>query len=66
MRTGRGFGAYHAVTGFAALPAAVMFGALYQLMGAGTAFWFSAAAMAVAVAAWVGLTGELRSQRQEL
>jgi MFS family permease len=54
-RTGRGFGAYHAVTGLAALPAAVGFGALYQHAGAATALWVSAAAMVVAVLLWLAV-----------
>jgi len=52
-RTGRGFGAYHAVTGFAALPAAVGFGELYQHAGASVALWASAATMIVAVLLWL-------------
>ncbi len=53
VRTGRGFGAYHGVTGLAALPAAAGFGALYQYAGAGTALWTSAAAMLVATIVWL-------------
>jgi MFS family permease len=52
-RTGRGFGAYHAVTGFAALPAAVGFGELYQHAGPPVALWVSAATMIVAVLFWL-------------
>jgi len=52
-RTGRGFGAYHAVTGLAALPAAVGFGVLYQHAGAPVALRVSAATMVVAVLFWL-------------
>lgn len=54
-RTGRAFGAYHAVTGLAALPAGVLFGWIYQHHGGGTALWVSAAAMGVALIAWAVL-----------
>lgn len=54
VRTGRGFGAYHAVTGLAALPAGLAFGELYQRMSGHAAAWASAGAMAVAVLVWVG------------
>jgi MFS family permease len=40
---GRGFGAYHLTVGLAALPASVVFGRLYQSLGAGTAFLTGAA-----------------------
>lgn len=52
-RTGRGFGAYHAVTGLAALPAALLFGALYQHLGAGVALSCSAAGMLLATLCWL-------------
>jgi len=52
-RTGRGFGAYHAVTGLAALPAATGFGALYQGLGGGTAALASAAGMVIATLVWL-------------
>lgn len=54
-RTGRAFGAYHAVTGIAALPAGLLFGWMYQHHGGGTALWVSAAAMGVALVAWVAI-----------
>lgn len=54
-RTGRGFGAYHAVTGLAALPAAAGFGALYQAAGGGAALLTSAAGMILATFAWLAL-----------
>ena len=57
-RTGRAFGAYHAVTGVAALPAGLLFGWMYQHHGGGTALWVSAAAMGIALVAWVLLRVE--------
>src|SRR4051812_21425835 len=53
VRTGRGFGAYHAVTGVAALPAGLLFGALYQSAGGRTALWSSAGGMLAAVLCWL-------------
>jgi MFS family permease len=47
---GRGFGAYHALTGVAALVGAVALGAVYQRWGAVTAFAVSAAAGAALAA----------------
>ena len=55
-RTGRGFGAYHALTGLAALPAALVFGELYQRAGPATALAASAGAVIVATAAWVAVS----------
>jgi len=52
VRTGRGFGGYHAVTGLAALPAAVFFGAVYQWKGGPLALGISALAVLVAAGAW--------------
>ena len=52
-RTGRGFGAYHAVTGLAALPAALGFGFLYQLQGGSMALRASAGGMLLASAWWL-------------
>jgi MFS family permease len=42
--SGRAFGGYHALTGLAALPAALAFGGLYQKVGAGAALTASAVA----------------------
>jgi MFS family permease len=53
VRTGRGFGLYHALTGAAALPAGLLFGWLYQTAGGPVALVGSAAGMAVGVAAWL-------------
>jgi len=57
-RTGRGFGAYHALTGLAALPAALLFGELYQRLGAAAALTTSAGAVIVATAGWVAVSPE--------
>jgi len=54
-RTGHGFGAYHAVTGLAALPAALGFGLVYQYGGGGPALWTSAVGMLLATAVWLGV-----------
>ena len=56
VRTGRAFGAYHALTGFAALPAGLLFGGLYQSLGARAALWASSAGMLVAVLLWLGVS----------
>jgi MFS family permease len=56
VRTGRGFGIYHALTGGAALPAGLLFGALYQSVNGAAALWGSAAGMMVAVLAWLLVT----------
>jgi MFS family permease len=53
VRTGRGFGLYHALTGAAALPAGFLFGELYKTGGGPAALWASAGAMTVAVCAWL-------------
>jgi MFS family permease len=53
VRTGRGFGLYHALTGAAALPAGLLFGAIYQVASGPAALLASAAGMALAVAAWL-------------
>jgi hypothetical protein len=53
VRTGRGFGIYHALTGVAALPAGIVFGTLYQSAGGRMALWASAAGMLAAVFLWI-------------
>jgi MFS family permease len=53
VRTGRGFGVYHALTGVAALPAGLIFGALYQSASGRAALWASAAGMVAAVLLWL-------------
>jgi len=55
-RTGRGFGAYHALTGLAALPAALVFGELYQRAGPAMALAASAGAVIMATAAWLAVS----------
>lgn len=56
VRTGRGFGSYHALIGIAALPAGLAFGALYQRLGGGSALRASAAGMVLAVGLWLIVT----------
>jgi MFS family permease len=56
VRTGRGFGIYHALVGLTALPGGLAFGALYQRAGGTTALWASAAGMVVAVCLWLVVT----------
>jgi MFS family permease len=53
VRTGRGFGLYHALTGAAALPAGLLFGAIYQMASGPAALLASATGMTLAVAAWL-------------
>ncbi len=53
VRTGRGFGSYHALAGAAALPAGLIFGAVYQSVSGRAALWASAAGMALAVIVWL-------------
>ncbi|MEP6688823.1 MAG: MFS transporter [Gemmatimonadales bacterium] len=62
VRTGRGFGLYHALTGAAALPAGLLFGAVYQTVGGPTALRVSAAGMAVAVAGWLVVSPRTRER----
>ena len=56
VRTGRGFGSYHALVGATALPAGLIFGWLYQSSGGRTALWGSAAGMALAVVVWLSVS----------
>jgi MFS family permease len=56
VRTGRGFGVYHALTGLAALPAGLAFGAFYQFRGGPGALAASATGMALATGAWLVVT----------
>ena len=53
LRTGRGFGSYHALVGAAALPAGLGFGALYQSGSGPAALWASGAGMLLAVIIWL-------------
>ena len=59
---GSGFGAYSAITGLAALPAALLFGWVYETRGGGAAMMASALATVAAAGAWV-LTA--RSEKRE-
>jgi MFS family permease len=52
-RMGSSFGGYHALTGLAALPAALMFGALYEHAGAERALLASLVLTLAAVAWWL-------------
>jgi hypothetical protein len=56
VRTGERFGVYHALTGLAALPAGLLFGALYQSASGPAALWASAGGMVFAVIAWVSVS----------
>jgi hypothetical protein len=56
VRTGRGFGSYHALIGVAALPAGVAFGAVYQRLGGPRALGASAVGMVLAVGLWLIVT----------
>jgi MFS family permease len=49
-RRGGAFGAYHFVIGMAALPASLMFGVIWQRLGAATAFLFGGGLALVAAA----------------
>jgi MFS family permease len=60
-RTGRGFGVYHALTGLAALPAGLIFGALYQSVGGGAALWASAGGTLAAVVVWLMVSPRIGS-----
>jgi MFS family permease len=53
VRTGRGFGSYHAMVGAAALPAGIIFGWVYQSASGQTALWASAGGMMLAVILWL-------------
>jgi MFS family permease len=61
VRSGRGFGAYHALTGFAALPAGLIFGGLYQSLGASVALHASAFAIIAVVLLWAMVVFRPRS-----
>jgi MFS family permease len=62
-RTGRGFGAYHAAVGFAALPASLLFGAVYQIKGGAVALRLSALLLAVTAATWALSARSAASER---
>jgi MFS family permease len=62
VRTGRGFGVYHALTGLAALPAGLAFGAIYQNRGGGQALLASAIGVGVATVVWLAVTGRITAE----
>lgn len=65
-RTGRGFGGYHAVSGLAALPAALGFGLIYERAGGRPALVASAVGISAALVAWMVVArGADRLRRQE-
>src|SRR5206468_12839351 len=53
VRTGRGFGNYQGLSGLAALPAGLGFGAVYASAGGPAALLGSAALLALAVPVWL-------------
>ena len=57
-RTGSGFGAFNAVTGLAALPAATLFGVAYQSLGGSRALLLSGLVTLLAVGAWLLVIGK--------
>lgn len=63
VRTGQGFGVYHALTGLAALPAGLAFGALYQGRGGPTALRASAIGMGLAVVGWLLVSPQVSRPR---
>lgn len=62
-RRGTAFGWYHGVVGVAALPASVLFGAVWDGWSASTAFGMGAT-VALAAAAWMAATGSAPPQQQ--
>ncbi|HET8621945.1 MAG TPA: MFS transporter [Gemmatimonadales bacterium] len=64
VRTGRGFGAYHALTGLVAVPSGLAFGGIYQQAGGRTALLASAAGVLITVAIWLAVAprGRTRSR----
>jgi MFS family permease len=50
---GKGFGLYYALTGVAALPAAVLFGWIYEHQGASDALWLSGALVGATGLYWI-------------
>jgi MFS family permease len=59
---GSGFGAYHGITGFAALVGGVVLGGVFQRYGAATAFFASAAGGLALVLAWPIVARGLRPE----
>ncbi len=50
---GKGFGLYYALTGLAALPAAVVYGWMWEVSGSSDAIWLSGALVGVVGVVWV-------------
>jgi MFS family permease len=63
VRTGRGFGLYHALTGATALPAGLIFGWIYQSVSGPAALVASAAGMVAAVVLWLGALPRIQETR---
>jgi len=63
VRTGRGFGLYHALTGATALPAGLIFGWIYQSVSGTAALAASAAGMVAAVVLWLGVLPRIPESR---
>ena len=57
VRTGRGFGNYQGLTGLAALPAGLLFGACYASFGGPTALFISGGMLLGGVFLWLGVSG---------
>ncbi len=60
-RVGRGFGGFHALTGLAALPAALAFGFVFERVGGRAALALSAGGLVAAFAGWMAVTGSSES-----
>jgi MFS family permease len=63
VRTGRGFGLYHALTGATALPAGLIFGWIYQSVSGPAALAASAVGMMAAVAVWLAALPRIPEHR---
>jgi len=61
-RMGSGFGAFNAITGLAALPAAALFGVTYQYVGGSKALLASGLLTLLAVAWWLLVIGKEEAQ----
>jgi MFS family permease len=61
-RMGSGFGAFNAITGLAALPAAALFGVAYQYLGGSKALVASGLLTLLAVAWWLVVIGKEKAE----
>ena len=61
-RMGSGFGAFNAITGLAALPAAALFGVAYQYLGGSAALLASGMLTLLAVAWWLLVIGKEKTK----